>query len=80
MLSKTTNIDRKDDTPLFRKIPLTKFPSLEMTHNHNTLANALISGGCVISRKINLDTFFLNKSVLSHSLQNISTVCSSFTY
>ncbi len=32
MLSKTTNNDRKDDTPLFRKSPLQKFPSLEMTH------------------------------------------------
>ena len=31
-----------------------------MTHNHNTRAKALVSGGCVISGEINFDyrTFF----------------------
>jgi hypothetical protein len=31
-----------------------------MTHNHNTWAKALVSGGCVISGEINFDyrTFF----------------------
>jgi hypothetical protein len=39
-----------------------------MTHNHNTRAKALVSGGCVISGEINFDyrTFFLNNGLLSH--------------
>ncbi len=38
-----------------------------MTHNLNTWAKALISGGCVISKEINFDyrTFFLNNGILS---------------
>jgi hypothetical protein len=36
MLSKTTNNDRKDDTPLFRKSPLSKYPSLEMNFDYRT--------------------------------------------
>jgi hypothetical protein len=41
-----------------------------MTHNHNTRAKALISGGCVIFGEINFDyrTFFLNNGVLSDLL------------
>jgi hypothetical protein len=53
-LSETTNSGRKWHTSsLFRKNPSQKFPSMELTLNHKTWAKALVSGGCVISGKIN---------------------------
>ncbi len=57
--------DVKDDSPLFRKKSVIKFPSLQMTHNHNTRAKALVSGGCATSKEINIQKkiIFLNNMI-----------------